>query len=912
MNEERLLKIEEIYHKALEISARERIAFLVNACGDDKELLDEVKSLLSFAEIESSLIDTPPMDVAAEIFSKNEYSEFIGKEIGQYKIISHIGTGGMGEVFLAEDSKLERLAAIKFIKPEIAQMPDQFRRFLQEAKTASSLNHPNIITVYEIGGTNEVQYIATEYIEGKTLREVMGENSITLDKTLDIISQVVTAVQAAHKAGIIHRDIKPENIMVRDDGLVKVLDFGLAKLGNNEIESEDSDILTESEIHNSQENFDESRQSLTLPGLMMGTVAYMSPEQTQRKMVDLRSDIWSIGVVLFEMLTGQKPFAGETVKEKIDAIHEDEPAFVNSILPIELKRIIEKSLEKNVCERYQNARELLIDIEKISKELEFVDESINQFSFGTNKHITSANELRITKNAPFTNVNRNNSKNNVSSAEFVFSEVKRNKIFSSGILLTFIAALSIGLYFYSINNSQMQNSIAVMPFINESGEADMEYLSDGISESLIDSLSQLSDVKVIAKSSTFSYKGKNFQPADVANQLGVRFILSGRIANRGDRLQISAKLIDSDNKTQLWGEQFSSKLENLPEIENEISRKIAEQMKIRLSKSELEQFAQKRKVDPKAYELFLKGRFYQSKSSGEGLQKAIAYFKQAIEMHPNYAEAYAALATSYLNIGENSFEDPKTAMPKAKAAASIALKLNENISEVHLMLAGIKRSEWDWKDAEREYKRALEINPNLAKVYFSYAFFLSTQGKHDEAIFNIKRARELDPLKPHINIDIAYIYYFARKYDLANEQYEIGRELNPNYGGTYYGLGFIHAAKGDFDEAIINYKKTDKILGGHTGVKSYLGFALAKVGKINEAKVILKDLESGENYISPVELAILYVGLNEREKAIKELEKAYKAHDSQMQYLGIEPHFDSLRSDKRFTELMKRVDLPLE
>lgn len=860
--------------------------------------------MLSFAEKESSLIDTPPMDVAAEFFSGEEHSDVIGKEIEQYKIISHLGTGGMGEVFLAKDSKLERFVAIKFIKSEIAQMPEQLSRFLQEAKTASALNHPNIITVYEIGETNETQFITTEFIEGKTLREVMSEDSLSLNETLEIISQVITAIDAAHNAGIIHRDIKPENIMVRDDGLVKVLDFGLAKLGEREI------VQTKSK----EKAISYKPQSLTQTGLMMGTVAYMSPEQARIEKIDKRSDIWSIGVLLYEMCSGEKPFTGETVEEKTEAILKKEPKPFGKEVPFELRQIIERTLQKDIDKRYQTAQEFLLDINNLRKEFADEDEVLNKSFSSNKKQITSPEESRVSSptNLP-TDFKGRSEKKDISSAEYVFSEVKKRKGFSIGVIASFILAIIVGGYFYSLTNSQSAKSVAVLPFENESGDSEIEELADGISESIINSLSQLSGIKVIAKNSSFKYKGKEIQIDKIAKALDVKLILRGRIEKSGDDFQVVAEMINADDKTKVWGEEFSRKKADLLNVENEISQKIAKQMQFQMSNKEEQRLSNAKKVNTEAFKLLIKGRVLQSKSGTENSMKAVEYYKKAIAVDPNYAEAYAALADAYFFMGANSFMNPKKAMPKAKEAAKKALEIDENQAEVHRTLARIKGAEWDWSGAERNYKRALELNPNLASVHFSYAFFLSTQGRHKEAIEFAERARELDPLKRNLYSDIGIIYYFARQYDKANEQYETGLELTPSYTGTLYGLGFINFQKGNIPQAIKYYRETIEKLGGnHTGVKCYLGFALAKMGKISEAKELLKELETTNEYVSQVELAALYVGLNENDKAIESLEKAYSARDSQMGFLGVEPHFDSLRKDSRFIKLMERVGLPIK
>ncbi len=475
------------------------------------------------------------------------------------------------------------------------------------------------------------------------------------------------------------------------------------------------------------------------------------------------------------------------------------------------------------------------------------------------------------------------------------------------MIILFATAFAFNRYFGGV--SQPDASVAIMPFANTSGDPNMEYLSDGISESLFNSLSQMRGVNVIEQNSPFKYQGKETEFEKNARDLGVQFVLRGQISQSADHLQITAEFVDVRNNTQIWSAQFNRKPADISDIEAEISRQIADRLELHLSGAEKARLVTKTKPNPQAYELLLKGRFYQSKSSFETSKKAIEYYDQALAVDPNYAQGYAALANAYLYIGSNGFQTPNEVMPKAKAAAERALELDESLAEVNLAMAGIKRIARDWSGAEREYKRAIELNPNLAATHFSYAFFLSMMGQHERAIAEIKKSRELNPLKPQINSDIAYILYFARQYDAALAQYEIAQELDPDFGPTYYGKGFVHTAQRQYFEAVTNYREMIRLSGDQPGVECYLGFALARAGQIPEARAILKKLESGEEYVSPVELAVLYVGLNEPDEALSALERAFAAGDSQLQFLGVEPHFDDLRTAPRFVELLRRIGL---
>ncbi|MCB1025885.1 MAG: protein kinase, partial [Acidobacteria bacterium] len=680
MNDKTLSRIEAIYHEALDIPSEQRSSFLARSCAGDAELYAEVESLLGFADFKSSIIDTPPMDVAAEIFSDSARPDIVGKEIGAYRIISKIGSGGMGDVFLAEDTKLERRVAIKCIKTEIAQIPDQLRRFLREAKTASALNHPNILTVYEIGEIADMQFIAAEYIDGKTLRKAIADKSLTFFEKLEVISQVAMAVSAAHAAGIVHRDIKPENIMLRRDKLVKVLDFGLAKFdAERPIGLTPPSGRVETGKSTEVSAAPPLSQSLTAPGLMMGTVAYMSPEQARMDPIDQRSDIWSIGVVLYEMIAGRKPFPGSTAKERLASILEDPLLPFEDEIPAEFGRIVFKALEKNAERRYQNADQFLADI--YSFQNNFIGETghLNEVTASGDVHISSRSGSRMSFPNRWSGEARVSSPQSVSTdpgaldqraggslgGESVSGSVKGRQILFAGVITAFILAIIAGGYFYSLKDPGIDRSLAVLPFVNETGDPEIDYLADGMSESLIDSISQLPNLRVIAKNSSFQFEGKDVDLDDVVRKLNVNFVLRGRIVRNGNEFQIVPELINASDKTKVWGKSYSRKLPNLINVEPEISRAIADKMRLDLTNNEQKQLVKVKNVDPKAYELLLKGRFYKSNGGTENSEKAIEFFNRALDVDPKYAEAYASIADTYFYLGVNSFLDPKEALPKA-------------------------------------------------------------------------------------------------------------------------------------------------------------------------------------------------------------------------------------------------------
>lgn len=884
MHPEQWQKINDLFHAALERAPHERAAFLATACHGQARLQREVTNLLAAHEQPGEVWAVSAANLAADWLSAQPAAPTLsGQHFGHYQIQSLLGKGGMGEVWRAHDARLGRDVALKVLPAAFAQDADRLRRFEQEARAISALNHHNIITIHEIGQHDERHFIITELVDGVSLRQHLHGTRLPVLEALDLTIQIASALAAAHQAGVVHRDIKPENVMLRPDGYVKVLDFGLAKLtgwqmADGGLRIEEAETSSQPERRNPPSAI--SNPQSTDSGQTMGTASYMSPEQASGLEIDARSDIWSLGCVLYEMVTGRLAFKCATTRDIIAAILQTEPTAITeaaSELPAELDRIARKALSKDCAARYQTVNELASDLMRLKKQLEAAAEPERTVP-PENKHATD-----------------------------IF---KRRKPAVAIALLVVIALAGAAYRYLAPSGKGPINSIAVLPFANASGDPNLEYLSDGVSESLINTLAQLPGVKVIARGSAFKYKGKEVDLEEVARLLGVQAIVTGRVARHEENLQISAELMDTRDKTQMWGEQFNRPAADVLHVQAEISRQIAERLRQRLTRTVQQQLVKGTKANPQAYELLLQGRFSQMKGTAVGLRKAVEYYQQALALDPNYALAHAALSAAYLTLGANSFADPKEMMPKAEAAARRALELDESLAEVHLALTGIKRSVWDWAGAEREFKRAIELNPNLSSAHFGYSGFLSTQGRHDEALAEMRQARELDPLRPNINADMAYQYYFARQYDLALEHLAIALEQNPAFGPVHYFLGFVYEAKGQYAEAVPEYKQMIRLLQeDHTGVECYLGHALARSGQRHAAAAILKRLETGKEYVSPVELAVLYVGLREHEKALAALERAYAAHDLQLQFLNIEPHFDGLRTDPRFIGLLRKVGL---
>lgn len=806
----------------------------------------------------------------------------------------------MGEVYLAYDSRLRRQVAIKLLPEEFTENKARLSRFEREAYAASSLNHPNILTIYEIGQHDGHHFIATEYVDGESLRHRIVLGSLELRETLGIAIQIADALAAAHEAGIVHRDIKPENVMVRRDGYVKILDFGLAKLvtetSTDEVDHEAPTV---------------TRAVKTEPGVVMGTANYMSPEQARGFEVDSRTDIWSLGTVLYEMVAGRMPFEGATKTDVMATIlHREPPSLLRfrSDVPLELERIVEKTLTKERDERYQLARDLSVDLKRLKQRVELDAKLERDITPPAESKQTTKSTDTSTGTAPTAGTD---AAPTVSSAEYVAREIKRHK---PGVLLVaalVVVAVGVAAYYYkySGNRAQGVTSIAVLPFVNASGDANADYLSDGLSESLIDKLSQLPGLKVIAHSSVFKYKGKEIDPQEVASALGVDAIVTGRVVQRGEQLQVRAELINTHDKTQLWGDQYNRQMTDQQAVQEEIARAIAEKLRVRLTGAEEQQLSKRATTNPEAYQLYQNGVYYHRKTL-VNLPKALDYYNQAVTLDPKFALAWAKAAETQRQLAMNGAVDPKEGLPRAKAAAEKALQLDDSLAEAHVALAGIMMAEWDWTRAEPEYTRALELNPNLSEAYLRYSALLSVLGRQEEALSMARTAQDLDPLDLRPRSREGGTLYFGRRYDEAIQKFESVLKLAPDDDASLVFQAYSYSAAGRYKEAIANYEKL--IRGGDksSSTQCYLGYALGQMGKRNEAQAILQKLMTTKEYVSPAEFAVLQVGLGDKEGAIASLEKAYAAHDLQLQFLKVDPDYDSLRNDPRFIDLMRRVGLP--
>jgi len=760
-----------------------------------------------------------------------------GTKLGRYEIRSQLGKGGMGEVYLAQDTMLDRKVALKILPPALAADQDRMNRFVREAKLASALNHPNIITIHEIGEIDGVHFIATEFIEGETLTAQLQRDSLSLKSTLEISLQVASALDAAHRAGIVHRDIKPDNIMVREDGIVKVLDFGLVKLTATEASEVDREAETKIQIKTSF-------------GIIMGTVAYMSPEQARGQDTDERTDIWSFGCVLYQMLTHQQPFQGETMVDVWANIINGEPESIlayRSDTPAELERIVARAVRKERDERYQSAKELFNDLQQLQTRL------------------------------------------------LVESEIIRS---GSGERIA------------QIQPSPFLNSIAVLPFANLSAEKDNEYFSEGLTEEIIMNLSKLQMLKVIARGSTMHYVKEGKTHKQTASDLGVQYLLEGSVRRQGRDLRITAQLIDGLRDVYIWSETYRGTIADIFDIQEKVAVEIVQALQLRLSPDEKQNLKKRFTENTGAYQFYLQGRFFWNKRSEQGLKTAIKYFEQAIEKDPHYALAWAGIADSYSLLGEFGNIPRKELYPKARAAVNKALEIDNRLAEVHTSLASILMlREWDWVNSAKEFKLALELNPNYATAHHWYSQWFLDMGRLEEALQTISRAAELDPVSQAILKDKGLTLYYNRQYDEAIEMARKTLELDPNYAAAHRLLSLAYQGKGRFDESITENEKWGKLTNNKVETAITLAQLYAVSGKTDEARKLIEDVKRNKLVAEQIHrgFALVHAALGEIDIAFECLEKSYEHHEESILSLKVDPKMDPLRSDPRFLVMLKKL-----
>lgn len=801
-----------------------------------------------------------------------------GTRLGHFEIRSAIGSGGQGEVYKAEDTTLDRAVVIKVLPPEQRVKPSHLARFEREAKLASALDHPNICTIHGLSEDGGLRFIAMQYVEGKTVRQLVDGRPLELRSALSIGIQVADALAAAHARGIIHRDIKAGNVMVTDAGMVKVLDFGLAKL--LEQSSEDS-----------------KDPHLTELGVPYGTATYAAPEQAAGERVDHRADIFSTGVLLYEMLTGTWPFRGKTTVEVRYAVLRDTPRPIaeargeESPVIARLQEILDRAMAKEPSARYQRIEELREDLRGVLREVDPDASQATSFTGGI---------------SPVVPRHRN--------AGGLFASVMRHKVLAAAAAILLVAGLAFGAYLLLGRRARPTSvdSVAVLPFTNAGGDPNAEYLSDGITESIINSLSQLPSIKVRSRNSVFRYKGKATDPSRVGRDLGVGAVLTGQVAHHGDVIDVSVELINTNDDSQIWGERYTRKLSDLVALQEELSRDITDKLRLKLSGAEQKQLVKDYATNSEAYKLYLQGRYYWNKRTAEDFQKGIQSFEEAIKKDPNYAPAYSGLADCYSLLNVYNAGPATDSASKAKEAARQALKLDESLAEAHASLAFVLyRFDWDWAAAEREFRRAIELKPEYATAHQWYSAMLAASGRFDEANAEASRAHDLEPFSLTINSDVGRHLYYASKYDQAMAVHRKTLEMDRNFARAHYELGYVLTQTGKQDEAVQEFQQALALDKGATGALAGLGYAHAAAGQRKQAEQILQQLneQARQRYVSPYYLAVVYAGMGERDRALENLEKAAAERFNWVVFIKVEPKLNGLATDPRFQALLRRMGL---
>lgn len=767
----------------------------------------------------------------------------ISEAISHYRIIKELGAGGMGQVYLAEDTRLGRQVAIKFLPASYQYDPERRTRFLAEARATSALRSTHIAAIYDIGEHEGAMYLVMEYVEGELLSEMLKRGPLQIREATDFTVQIADALSEAHSLSIVHCDVKASNLMVNERGMVKLLDFGIAAATSTK-EAEPNDRT-------------KPVGQQTAVGVVTGTVSYMSPEQAIGRTLDHRSDIFSLGIVLYEMLTAHLPFEGDTPVEVIDKIIHAEPMPVtrlNYAVPPDLERIVRKCLEKDRERRYQLVRDLLIDLRNLQRD-----------SDSGSQPTTSSLRPRNTQ------------------------AVARSR------------------------SRKAIDSLAILPFANLSGDPDLEYLSDGVTEGLINNLSRLPKLRVMARSTVFRYHGRELpDPLQVGEELAVRAVLLGRLLKRDDALIIKLELVDTTDGSHLWGEQYVRQSSDIFTLEQEISTEITEQLRFKLTSAQRKSLAKRSTENSEAYQLYLKGRYHWNRRTEEGIKRSLDYFEKAIALDPDFALAYAGLADSYNLLASYAAKPVPTLFLRAKATALKALSLDDKLAEAHASLAAVKLwREFDWEAGERGFRKAIDLNPSYATAHLWLALYLAAMGRIDEALLEIRFGHELDPLSRVLSLNLARILYFARQFDEAVKQCLKTIEMFPDYLIAHRRLGMTYGEKGLFEEAEAEFNGALRLSAKDSETMSAMAYVYAAQERTDEARRILEELEhlASQGYVSPYSLARVHIGLGQFDEAFAQLEKTFQERHGILSYIKVEPMFDRIREDARYTDLLRRLGL---
>jgi serine/threonine-protein kinase len=838
MTAEQWQRIEALFHAALEGSAEERTALLAHA---DPDVRRTVEAMLAQEGSGEVVLDRPAWELTNS--SQAEHLDHSGApsrnlipgtQLGPYRLEAKIGTGGMGDVYRATDRRLNRIVAIKV---SAAQFSERFER---EATAIASLNHLHICQIYDVGPN----YLVMEYVEGAPLTGPLPQ-----EQALKYASQIAAALEAAHAKGIIHRDLKPANILATTTGVVKLLDFGVAKQSS----LEPADRLTPDDRNH--------EMGMTQAGVVVGTPAYMSPEQAKGRPTDARSDIFSFGAVLYELLSGRPAFAGPTTAATVGAVLRKEPDVLD--VPPALDALVRRCLAKAPDKRFQTATELRQALEACAAR--------------GRVHVTRTWGAAI----------------------------------AIGLLV--LAAAGLVLYQRNANAGGRIDSIAILPLAIKSDDPDADYISDGITELVNGSLVRISDLAVVPHSVAQNYKGKTSDSQKIGKALGVQAVLTGRIAHRGDDLIVGIELDDVRQGRQVWGQQYTRKVGDLLALQRDIARDVSQRLRPQLSNADRQKLAKSPTTNPDAYQLYLKGRYFTSKFTREGFNRGIDYFNQAIAKDPNYGAAYSGLAYNYIN-QDDWFMAPRDAAPRAREAATRALTLDDSDAGAHVVLAlEAHWYEWDWATAEREFKRALALNPNSSSAHGYYSWYLASMGRADEAVAEAERQRQLDPVGSNPNFTLGSVFVFTRQWDKAIAQLRNAITLDPYYWFDHCFLGRAYEHAGRLDEAIGEFQRGLALDREQAELWSGLGHAYAVSGQKAEAQQVIDDLIAGAatSYVAPYNLAVIYAGLGDKDQAFAWLNRAYDERSYFLAvYLPTDSRLDTLRNDPRFADLRRRIALP--
>src|SRR5262245_351874 len=788
-----------------------------------------------------------------------------GSRLGPYVVVGRIGAGGMGEVYRATDPRLARDVAIKILPAAFANDGDRLRRFEREARAAGSLNHPNITAIHDIGVQDGVPYVVQELLEGETLRSILSRGPLSPPRAIDHGLQIARGLAAAHEKGIVHRDLKPENLFVTQEGHVKILDFGLVKLiapgGSPE---ELAEMPTET--------LD------TRPGAIFGTPGYMSPEQVRGRIADGRSDLFAFGAVLYEMLAGRRAFKGESTADTLSAILKEEPpplGMTGAGFPANLERIVRRCLEKEPRDRIQSARDLAADLEECA-----VASRAGQSGIGR----PATRPRRATWMA----------------------------VAGAALLLVLLAVV--------VQRARRQppatspaavriSAVAVLPLRNLSAGPDQDFFAAGMTEALTANLGEIGALKVISGTSAMQYKDTTKSLPQIARELGVGAVLEGTVARAGQRVRITTELINAATDTQIWAGTFERDIPDILSLQGEVAREVARQVEAKLTAAESRRLTRTRKVDGKAYEAYLLGRYFLDQGTEESLKKALEQFNKALEIDKDYAPAHAGIAGYYAVLPFYSPLAPAEVFPKARAAANRSLELDPDLPEAHASLAYIHAYyEWDWATAEREFRKALELRPSHSDVHVSYSRFLAAAGRLDEAIAEIGRAQELDPRSVLLRTNKALLSYFGGRYDQALAELLEIDQVNPGVSTVNWAIGLVYEQKEKFPEAIAAIRKAASI-SPSLNYQASLAHVYALSGKSKEAHAVLAELreKSGQGYVPSYYAALVHAALGETDQAFQWLERSFQERSTVLAYLGLDPRLASLRQDPRFADLLRRT-----